>query len=84
MRILESVVGSGNTKKLASLLTQNLRKGSSELSELLSKEAELAMEQRKNLAKRLGEEAGTKLLLPMMLMLSIIMVLIIVPALVKF
>ena len=42
------------------------------------------MEQRKNLAKRLGEEAGTKLLLPMMLMLSIIMVLIIVPALVKF
>ena len=71
-------------KKLASLLTQNLRKGSSELSELLSKEAELAMEQRKNLAKRLGEEAGTKLLLPMMLMLSIIMVLIIVPALIKF
>jgi tight adherence protein C len=51
---------------------------------LLSKEAELAMEQRKNLAKRLGEEAGTKLLLPMMLMLSIIMVLIIVPALIKF
>ena len=43
-----------------------------------------AMEQRKNLAKRLGEEAGTKLLLPMMLMLSIIMVLIIVPALIKF
>lgn len=42
------------------------------------------MEQRKNLAKRLGEEAGTKLLLPMMLMLSIIMVLIIVPALIKF
>lgn len=71
-------------KKLASLLTQNLRKGSSELSELLSKEAELAMEQRKNLAKRLGEEAGTKLLLPMMLMLSIIMVLIIVPGLIKF
>lgn len=42
------------------------------------------MEQRKNLAKRLGEEAGTKLLLPIMLMLSIIMVLIIVPALIKF
>ena len=52
-------------KRLASLLTQNLRKGSSELTELLSKESELAMEQRRNLAKRLGEEAGTKLLLPM-------------------
>ena len=71
-------------KRLASLLTQNLRKGSSELTELLSKESELAMEQRRNLAKQLGEEAGTKLLLPMMLMLSIIMVLIIVPALIKF
>ena len=46
-------------KRLASLLTQNLRKGSSELTELLSKESELAMEQRRNLAKRLGEEAGT-------------------------
>lgn len=71
-------------KKLASLLTQNLRKGSSELTELLSKEAEMAMEQRKNMAKRLGEEAGTKLLLPMMFMLGIIMILIIVPALMKF
>ena len=46
-------------KRPASLLTQNLRKGSSELTELLSKESELAMEQRRNLAKRLGEEAGT-------------------------
>lgn len=71
-------------KRLASLLTQNLRKGSSELTELLSKESELAMEQRRNLAKRLGEEAGTKLLLPMMLMLCMIVALIIVPALIKF
>lgn len=48
-------------KKLASLLTQNLRKGSSELSELLSKEAELAMEQRKNLAKTVRRGSRNKI-----------------------
>lgn len=39
-----------------------------------------ALEQRKNLARRMGEEAGTKLLLPLFLMLGIIMTMIMVPA----
>ena len=43
-----------------------------------------AFEKQKNMARKLGEEAGTKLLLPMMLMLGIVMVLIIVPAYFSF
>ena len=39
-----------------------------------------AFEERKALAKRLGEEAGTKLLLPMFFMLAVVMIIIIVPA----
>ena len=39
-----------------------------------------AWEQRKTMARRLGEEAGTKLLVPLFLMLGIVMVIIMVPA----
>lgn len=66
--------------KLATLLIQNLRSGSSNLSCLLQEEAKEAFEERKHLARRQGEKAGTKLLLPMMLLLIMIMVMIIVPA----
>ena len=47
-------------------------------------EAGNAFEERKNMARRLGEEAGTKLLLPMMMMLGIVMMLIIIPAYFSF
>ena len=39
-----------------------------------------AFEERKNLAKKQGEEAGTKLLLPMFMLLAIVMVIVVVPA----
>lgn len=67
-------------RKLAALLTQNLRKGSKGLSELLRAEAEQAFEERKASAKKRGEEAGTKLLLPMFMMLSMVLLVVIVPA----
>ena len=38
------------------------------------------MEERRQQARKLGEEAGTKLLLPMMLMLILVMGILIVPA----
>ena len=38
----------------------------------------------KHAAKRYGEEAGTKLLFPMMLMLGIVMVILLVPAVLAF
>ncbi len=48
---------------------------------MLELEMNDAFEQRKTTAKRLGEEAGTKLLLPLFLLLGIVMVIVIVPAL---
>ena len=69
---------------LCSLLLQNLKKGSKGMAEMLSYEVGQAFEERKNLAKRFGEEAGTKLLFPMILMLVIVMVVLIIPAFLSF
>lgn len=66
--------------RLAAMLSQNLRKGTRGLSQLLKLEAARALEEKKARAKRLGEEAGTKLLLPMFLMLAVVLVIVIVPA----
>lgn len=70
--------------KLSALLSQNIRKGSNDLLRMLRQEADNAFAQRKNLAKKLGEEAGTKLLLPMMMMLCVVMVIIMIPAYFSF
>ncbi len=66
--------------KFGALLSQNLRKGSKGLSELLRMEGIQAFEIRKGTAKRKGEEAGAKLMLPMMGMLAVVMLMVIVPA----
>lgn len=70
--------------KLAALLEQNRKTGSKNLRTALEMEMASAFEQRKNLARKLGEEAGTKLLLPLFLMLGIVMVMIVVPAFLTF
>lgn len=66
--------------KLGALLSQNLRKGTKGMNQILQTEAMQAFEERKARAKRLGEEAGTKLLAPMFLMLAVVLVIVIVPA----
>ncbi len=66
--------------KFGVLVSQNLKKGNRGFSDLLMKEAIDAFEDRKEIAKRLGEEAGTKLLIPMMGMLIIIFLIIMLPA----
>lgn len=66
--------------KLSSLLEQNRRTGTKDLRRILQNEMTDAFEIRKNLALRMGEEAGTKLLLPLFLMLGIVMIMIMVPA----
>lgn len=66
--------------KLSSLLEQNRRTGTKNMRVILQAEMTDALEQRKNLARRLGEEAGTKLLMPLFMTLGIIMVMIMVPA----
>ena len=61
-----------------------MRTGTRGMRQLLEEEMALALEQRKDLAKRQGEEAGTKLLLPLFIMLGIVMVMIVVPAWMSF
>ena len=66
--------------RFSSLLSQNIRKGSEGMLKLLETESMDAFEQRKEAVKQRGEKAGTKLLLPMVLMLGIVIAIIIVPA----
>jgi hypothetical protein len=66
--------------KLSTMVSQNIRKGAVSLPMLLRQEAKEAFEERKHLARKQGEQAGTKLLGPMMLLLAITMVVIMVPA----
>lgn len=70
--------------RFSSLISQNVKKGTQELIPLLELEAIEAFSERKELAKRLGEEAGTKLLIPMLGMLVIVLIIIMVPALMSF
>lgn len=70
--------------RFSSLIAQNVKKGSAGLLSLLEIEASEAFEERKELAKRMGEEAGTKLLAPMMIMLLIVLAIIMVPAFMSF
>lgn len=70
--------------KLASLLQTNIKKGTSQLRCLLEQEVNDAFEKRKNIARIKGEEATTKLLFPMILMLGVVMAIIMVPAVMKF
>lgn len=66
--------------KLSSLLAQNSTKGMEGILNYMKAEAVEAFSDRKELAKRLGEKAGTKMLLPMGLMLGVVFVVIIIPA----
>lgn len=66
--------------KLSTMLSQNIRKGAASLPLLLKEEASDAFEERKHTARKLGEKAGTKLLIPMMMLLGITMIIIMVPA----
>ena len=70
--------------KLSTLLTQNLRKGNQALLSVMIEEANASFGERQDTARRLGEEAETKLLLPMIAMLAITMLMIIIPAYYSF
>lgn len=71
-------------RKLAGLLEQNLKNGGSGLQKVLEAEMADAFEQRKTMARRLGEEAGTKLLVPLFMMLAVVMIMVSVPAFLSF
>lgn len=66
--------------RLGMLLSQNCRRGNAGLLDRLEEEALHITKERQQEVKILGEKAQTKLLLPMVLMLFVVMLLIIVPA----
>jgi len=70
--------------KFISLLVSNLKKGSKDLVSLLENETREAFELRKQMALQKGEEASTKLLIPMIMMLVIVMIIIMFPAVTSF
>ncbi|WP_022748167.1 type II secretion system F family protein [Lachnobacterium bovis] len=71
-------------RRFSRLLIQNMQKGSTSLAKSLEEEMYKSFEIRKNLAKKLGEEASTKLLGPMMIMFGIVMAVVIAPAIFTF
>ena len=66
--------------KFGTMLSQNLRKGSKGISSILRMEAIQSFENRKSAARRMAEETSTRLLLPMVGMLVVVLVMIMVPA----
>lgn len=76
--------GLAGYRRFGNILAQNLKKGSRGLVTLLEQEAAAAYEERKNTARKYGEEAGTKLLIPMVMMLGIVMFILLVPAVFTF
>ena len=70
--------------KFSTLIMQNLRMGSKGFLQLLNEEVESSFMERKNSAKKMGEEAGTKLLFPMLMMLIVVLIIIMAPAFMNF
>ena len=70
--------------KLMRILLGNLEKGSQGICVRLEEESQSAFEQRILQAKKRGEEASTKMLGPLILMLLIVMGIVMVPALIGF
>lgn len=70
--------------RFSTIIVQNMRKGTKGIVPMLELEALDAFAERKETAKRLGEEAGTKLLGPMIGMLFIVLLIVLVPAFLNF
>lgn len=70
--------------KLMALLVQQIKKGTGGVVFQLEQEEHDAFEQKKERAKQLGETAGTKLLLPMIILMVISMIIVVCPAMMNF
>ena len=70
--------------RLSFILAANLRQGNEKLLSLLAEEAETVLLEQRYRARKYGEEAGTKLLFPMLIMLLVVMFLILLPAMGSF
>lgn len=70
--------------KFVSVVVLNLKKGGAEVVPVLKLQAAECWEMRKSAAKQLGEEAGTKVLIPMMIMFIGIIMIVVLPAILSF
>lgn len=87
IRVIEDFgkrIGQNEYRRFCSIITQNLKHGSSAVLSLLELEASEALEDRKEQARRKGEKAGTRLLLPMLIMLILTMAIVMVPSFMSF
>ncbi|TYQ16062.1 UNVERIFIED_CONTAM: tight adherence protein C [Acetivibrio alkalicellulosi] len=66
--------------KFVAVILQNLRKGNAQLVSILRVQGADCWEMRKSAAKRLGEEASTKMLFPMMIMFLAVLLIVATPA----
>ena len=71
-------------QKLALMLLQVTAKGSREGRLLMEQMEREAFRYRLDMAKKEGEEAATKLLFPMILLLCMVMILVMFPAILRF
>lgn len=69
--------------KFSTIVIQNVKKGTSDITYMLESLSNECWSERKGLAKKKGEEASTKLLFPMMLMLIAVFIITVVPALMQ-
>lgn len=70
--------------RFAAMLSQNLKKGNATLLLRLREESKKAQKEHVHIKKKMGEEAHTKLLVPMIMMMTIVMLLVILPAFSSF
>lgn len=66
-------------KKLAALLVQSIQRGGADLPAMLTQQSSEAWQAKKHIVQRQSNKAGTKLLLPMMLMFGGILLMVLVP-----
>jgi hypothetical protein len=76
--------GTGSCLMLGNLLAGNVRRGTRQLSGLMVQESQRAWELRKHRARRNGEKAGTKMLIPMFMMFAVVLAMVVIPAFYSF
>lgn len=74
-------INEGTYRRFVRLMIQNLSKGSVQLNQILEQEVLRSYQEKRNLVKKRAQEVDTKLLLPMMLLLGVVIVIVMAPAL---
>ena len=71
-------------KKLGAYLSDHVRKGTGDLGRLLREETRESFLTRKAMVKSKAQEAGTRMLFPMVLMLGVVMAIVLIPSMMSF